>query len=459
MALRVAVVATASLTCLLTRAAAVAKTSSWDLGEWLAEEGKQDTEAYQQAECWCKELADLVASRISTAGGEMEQLGHAKEVQHYENEQLRMEVQEHQQEASGHSQSLGEAQSISERSDTKSQEEVQDLQDALHGIRKAIDTMPEGSDGRLHDTLRSLEKKFSDHLEESSQSMEVRQKQAQDLQKAKQAMMRLANQGAATKQRRLAKGLVSVAQAERQLEVFGKQQAADYELRAAVSSLCDAVKSQAEERTSKRQAAAVLGAQAKAEQAQRDAMKAFNRMVLLGRNSTAPGRALRGAAAHGAAKGSTSRSSSSLVAVRARRGGAGAGSGSDCSAEVRLAQDEKRRAQELLASTQEAARGLATAVAKTGDVEGQLKAMLQSQMNGAHLAEGRVTGEELKASMDQLFRLVQTQMASMQAPFEAVREKGQASSLADSRLVLELRSGFADAEEAVLAAKSCDGVL
>merc|ERR1712129_676875 len=115
-----------------------------------------------------------------------------------------------------------------------------------------------------------------------------------------------------------------------------------------------------------------------------------------------------------------------------------------------VAESNKKRAQDMLSSAEKEAGELFGSTEKSSEVQSALTSMLHGQMTGAHLAMGEVADEGLKASVGDLFTLVQTQLASLASPFEQVRADGKEGSLADSKLVIELRSGLADAEEAML---------
>jgi len=421
--------------------------ASFDVSEWLAEEGKKDEAAVQKAECWCKELGTLAASRLSTSSEEIEQLGRTKESHHYENQRLRLEVKAHQDEASSHSQSLETHRAISARHQAESQADEEEIQNALHGIRRAIKALPEGSQGgEVHGTLTSLEDKFVQHLEDAQTSSGSSGSQADDLMKAKQEMMRLANAGATSKQQRLAAGLAVVAQAEKEIEVFNKQQTADYKLQSAVTSLCDSLSTQATARQNKRQATLVVSSQVAADKAQQDALHAAG-MVLLHQHVPA----LRGGASRKAVAEHKHNSTVAMVASTQRVASAAL----SCPAQLELAEGNRQRAKDVLGGQEQAASGLFASVEKSQEVENALTSMLHGQMTGAHLATNKVSNEGLRTAVDDIFTLVQQQLNTVAAPFGQIRADGKESSLADSSLVIQLRLSLADAEQAVIAAKTC----
>lgn len=421
---------------------------TWDLTEWLGEEEKQDTATSQHAKCWCEELSSLVSTRLSTADGEVQQLEPTKETQHYQNQQLKMQVHEHQEEVQDHSRTLNEAQSIWDRKQTQSQQEIQDLHNSLSSIDKALDALPESSKAQqVHGTLQSLKESFSDHLQDAKESMEAKQKQAEGLQEAKQKMMGLAKAGMATKQQRLADGLAVVAQVERQLEVVSEQQKADVALRGSVGGLCSLLEQQGEERKMKRQATLLLGTQAKADRAEKEALKATG-LVFLRRGAHASARRSEAPRPSPAAPANRS----SFVAVRAHLASQ---EGDDCMLALERAEDTKTRLQGTLEGSQKAAAELMTLIEKSDGTQGELQTMLHSHMTEAHLAAGKVPEVHLQASVQQLFSLAQAQLAALEAPFNALRETARTSSSKDARLVLELRSAVADAELKVVETRKC----
>lgn len=421
-----------SLVCFGT--AAALWTSSFDLDEVLTAQGKADKDASERAECWCKEVKELVSSRLSAAEVDKNNLEHLRTSQGFENDRLRQEVAQRSEEVASHSQSLDTMGSIADKSTSAHADEHAELKASLRSVHKAIDALGEHAGGEVANVLHRLKENFSKKLNASKSRSEGDQSHYEGLRDGKEEMLRLAKRATTETKSRLAAGNVVVAQSSSQIAALEGQAAADGPLMAAVRSLCDNLEAQATERQSKRQSALVATSQAKAEEAQARSMKAALKVMMLSRYNKTAG----------------------LKTSSVRAGKIDEGAKGDCAGVLERAEDTKRRAAESLDGAKDSAGKLMALIDQSNEIEAGLGKMLQNMFMETHLAESRgALVEKVKNAVSALGESAQADLKSLAQPFADLRSLGKTSSLADHKLVVELQSALADASMAVVDAKRC----
>jgi len=405
--------------------ATAARAGAWDASEWLRGEDARDAGAYNPAKSWCDDMSDFMAARISKAADDMQSLSSTVEERQAQNDQWRSQVKEHKREAGSHADTMGTASAISERDGAASQQEVADLKARIDSLTRALDTVKEGS--QIHDTLKGLRDSLSEKLARAEQSQTSRQSEYDDLRESKLRMGRLARQAAATKEARLAGGLAEVASARAQMDKLSAQREKDAALGSAARDLCGMLGDQAAKRRQLRHAAGLAVSQAKADAAQASSYEAATRSFNL-----------------------LSRGSSARSVAAARHGAENV----DCAMQLEHAQERKRRASESLEDAKRSASAMIAHLDRSSGLQSALERMLHGAMTGAHLATGRSSGDA-KAAFEAMFDAAQAQLASLAAPFDAVRARGRTSVLAASQVVTVLMGAEADASQAVLDAKRC----
>jgi hypothetical protein len=218
--------------------------------------------------------------------------------------------------------------------------------------------------------------------------------------------------------------------------------AADGGLDAASQSLCDSLATQASERQRKRQSALVAAsrAKAKADQAQARYMKAASKVMFFSSNETAR-----------LQKGSRMLRATAEAHVKGASHTVG-----DCAAALERAEDTKLRAEEALKEGEDSAGKLFTLTDKSTAIEADLGKVLQNMFMETHLAESRGSlVHDVKDAVSALGATAQADLKALPTQFADVRSRGKKSSLADQKLVTQLRSALADASMEVVEAKRC----
>jgi len=433
-----------------------------DLGAWLTAEAESDAAVADKCGCWCKEIQEIVSGRTSAAQTQIRQLESSKNSQYYRNQQLRLEVANYEAQVNEHSDSLGTAKSLATRASSDHQDEQANTEAALKGVRKAIDAVPEGTNSRVHGALRTLEDHWEGKLQELKDEHETRQSQFQGLHETKSEMLRLAKEGAATRQQRLSEGLAEVAEASGQIDAYGAQQQADGSLGVALKDLCSKLADDATKRKQKRQEAVIAVSEARAAEAEQAAMHSRLGTSFLGRASRSR-----------AAGINSNRTGISLLHSAARVGHSGAAEVGQRHTAVRVdtfqrgncdvaqehAEFDKQRAEESLESARKSAADLMHSVDRGQEMQQALGQMLHGMTIDALNAQNSGNlSPKVKAAVSELFGTAQAQLSSLSASFDAVRAKGRESSLEDHKLVTELTKVTASAAEALIRAKECTDV-
>jgi hypothetical protein len=324
-------------------------------------ESKADAEATDDAKCWCKELQAALDTRLRESAAEIQELEQIRDARFYENVGLRIEVKQHKEQVNMHSQSLDEAVAINSKAKSAHGKDKEQTKQALDNLRKALQKVPKG--GEVHGALQGLEDKFASNLEDAEKSRERRQSQFDDVKEAKTEMMRLAKEGANMKMRRLADGEVVIAQAKSDLSAFNAQQEADYELRGALKSSCGALLDAATNREKLRQDTMIAISESKVKSAEKSAMAAAGKVMLLRRT---------------AATSSEAASSHVLETL-------GSSFRGDCAAARERAEDAKRRADEALDHARKAGKKLLDLVEKGSGIQTEISKALSNAFMKAHL--------------------------------------------------------------------------
>lgn len=249
-----------------------------DVDEKLSAETTADDAASSMAACWCHEYEEELDSRGRDIEFALRHAEQDKNVAHFGNVKLRLEIDEHSKEISQHQQSLDSGAAIKGKSQSAYEEERQFHQAAIDSIHKAIDVIPAGSGGEVRGTLQSLKQTFADKMSESEAQHNSSFRGVLD---AKAEMLRLAKEGADMKSKRLQEGLSTVEAADHRITAFTAQESSDASVRSSLTTLCDGLSSEAAERTRLRQQAAIVVSQAKADQAAAAAHQAYSKMSFL----------------------------------------------------------------------------------------------------------------------------------------------------------------------------------
>lgn len=407
-----------------------------DLDEMLTAQGEADAKATEEAGCWCKEFLELVSSRMSGAEATTSALERLKTSTGFENERLRQEVAQRHEEVASHSRSLDTMASIAGRATSTHEEDHAELKTSLRSVNRALDALGENAGGQVHEVLHRLKADFSKKLNESQRHRESEVSRFEDLRGGKEEMLRLARKAAADQKSRLAAGGLVVARSSSQIEAYQGQVAADGALDTAAQSLCDSLATQASERQRKRQSALVAASRAKADQAQARYMKAASKVMFFSSNETA--RLQKG---------------SRLLRATAEDASRTVG---DCAAALERAEDTKLRAEEALKEATDSAGKLFALTDKSTAIEADLGKVLQNMFMETHLAESRGSlVHDVKDAVSALGATAQADLKSLPKQFADVRSLGKKSSLADQKLVTQLRSALADASMEVVEAKRC----
>lgn len=401
-----------------------------DLDEQLASESKADAKAAEEAKCWCKGVQSALDDRLRNSDSEISELEHIRDARFYENVGLNVEVKQHQDQIADHTRSLQTSNAIVDKASKNHISEKEETTQALKQLRKAMDIVPKGNE--VHGTLKGLEDSFASKLDEAQKDHDTREAQFKDMNSAKSEMLKLAKQSMNSKMRRLADGKQVIAQAKSDLAAYTLQRDADWALQGSLKSVCSDLADGATKREKERQDTVIAISEEKAKNAEKAAMKAMSKVMLLKSKSVAKARCAK---------------------VLQALGGAFQG---DCAGTRERAEDAKRRADDNLAGSKKAAKDIMTLMEKSTEIQAGLTKVFNKVIMSSHLATSRGSLESgIKSKVSALGKTADEDLKATTALFDKVRAKAKESTKADMKVVTSLQMGAAMASKAVVEAGKC----
>eukprot|EP00929_Paragymnodinium_shiwhaense_P046946 TRINITY_DN23856_c0_g2_i1.p1 TRINITY_DN23856_c0_g2~~TRINITY_DN23856_c0_g2_i1.p1 ORF type:complete len:385 (+),score=138.73 TRINITY_DN23856_c0_g2_i1:52-1206(+) len=377
------------IACAAVAAALAFQVDAGAIDDKLSADANADEAASKKAHCWCQGLEEALAARGREGESQLRYLESQKEQREAGNKVLRMEISTHKAEAAQHQASLDSGDAQMQKSQEEFEAEVDSHEKAISAVKRAIAKLPADSPAR--GALDTLHDSFSKNLEDTKTDHEDK---FAGLHEQKSKLVDLANKEAAHKSTELEAGEKAELEAATQLKLYGEQRDADYELTYQVKEICSALESEAADRLSLRNDVSIALSHAKVAAAEAASMAAASKVFLATKGGSAKSKSLKDVKAH----------------------------------------SQYSPLEEAVSTTND----LAKLMDESSRVEDDLRKILSSTVMTAHLA-GSEDGASVKATVEKLGAAAQKNADALPQFFSQVRAAGNKCSLADAKLVDELK--------------------